>query len=81
MSGGDLYDLASERATEGESARVLNRAGAVIAWADAEEWDDIAPLIENSDRVELYDESGRWVETLRGDEFKELALGRLLVEI
>ena len=50
---GDLYDIASERATDEKSARVLNRAGACVGWYNWDEWEDVAEVIENSDRVEI----------------------------
>ena len=81
MMAGDLYDIASEHATDEKSARVLNRAGACVGWYNWDEWEDLAEVIENSDRVEIYDDGGRWTETLRGDEFKALVMGELFNEL
>ncbi len=72
---GDLYDIASERATDEKSARVLNRAGACVGWYNWDELGDALDVIADSDRVEIYDDGGRWTETLRGDEFKALVMG------
>lgn len=74
---GDLYDIASERATDEKSARVLNRAGACIAWYNWDELSDAVELITDSDRVEIYDDGGNWRETLGGAEFKALAMSEL----
>lgn len=72
MSGGDLFDIYAERATERASARVLNRAGACVAWYDEEEFADAGDLIRDDDKVELYNDRGEWRETITGAEFKEL---------
>lgn len=57
--------------TEDLTARVLNSAGACVAWYNAEEFGDACESIVARDRVELY-ESGEWRETLTGAEFVEL---------
>ena len=54
-----------------KTARVLNGAGACVAWYNEDEFRDACESIVARDRVELY-ESGEWEETLTGAEFVEL---------
>lgn len=62
------------------SARVINKEGCEVAWCDYDEWDDIAPVIDASDSVIIYDGERR-VRELTGDEFKELCFLELTADI